>query len=130
VEQNGSDTLFSNDDIADLLVYAGNDLDVATYEGWKRKAAHLQRLIDISESGSDRNLSQRFRQAKSMLDFWGGMLAAQASETSIAMAGRVVGRVVNLRQEEDPNPGTPFSGYSEHIRMYPTHRLLIPAILG
>lgn len=129
-DQNGSDTLFSTTDIADLLSYAEGDLDYATFEGWKRKAAHLSRLIDISESGSDRSLSQRFKQAKAMLDHWGKVLSETGNAHAGAIAGRVVGSVINMRKCEDPLPGTPFSGYTDHIRMYPTKRLVIPAILG
>lgn len=127
-----SDTMFDDDAIADLISYAGGDIDLATYEGWKRKTAHLARLIDVGESGSDRLLSQRFRQAKSMMDFWAAVVSEIEVSRRSAMTGRVTGSVINLRNtgRDDGHPGTPFSGYTEHIRMYPIKRLLIPAILS
>lgn len=121
--------MFSTAEINGILSYAEGDLDTATLEGWKRKVAILAHLVDVAESGSDRLLSQRFRQAKAMLDFW----AARIAEVEGARSGyiAVLGSVVNLRGTgRDPSPGTPFSGYAENIRAYPTHRLLIPAIMG
>lgn len=124
------DEIFNDAAIQDLLAYANGDLDAATYEGWLRKMARYQRLVDVVESGSDRKMSQKFKQAKVMVDLWGGFIGADNDQRSDAIAGRIVGRVVNLRCSDEPVLLTPFSGYSDHIHMYPTHRLLIPAILG
>ena len=127
----GSGTFFNDVAITDLLTYAGNDLDRATLEGWLRKQAHYAPLIDVSESGSQRELSQKFEHATEMVEFWIQLLGDAADATSAALAGRIVGRAVCLRERPDPlSLQTPFSGYSEHVRMYPTHRLLIPAILS
>lgn len=129
-EAPGDYSIFGEDDLMEILAYADDDIDTATFEGWKRKAARLSRLIDVSESGSDRQLSQRYKQAKSMLDYWGKTLSDAGNAHADAIAGRVVGRVINWAKVEDPNPGTPFSGYSEHIHAYPTHRFLMPSIMG
>lgn len=129
-EGDGSETFFNDEQIADLLFY-GDGLDGATLEGWLRKQARYARLVDVSESGSIREMSQKFKHATVMVRFWSDVLGDASEAASLALAGRVVGRAVNLWGTEDPLAlQTPFSGYSDHIREYPTHRLIIPAILG
>lgn len=126
----GSETFFTDDQITDLLSYAANDLDGATLEGWLRKQARYSRLVDVSESGTDRKMSQKFKNASAQVKFWSDFLGGIAGSRQDALAGRVVGRAVNLRCEKPSGPLTPFSGYADHIREYPLHRFLIPAILG
>lgn len=127
----GSETMFTDDQISDIYALAGEDLNKATYEAWKWKVARYSRLIDISESGSVRNLSQKFEQAKALLDLWKGIVGEDDAAAAAAIMGRVVGRVINIRtgERETSNP-YPFSGYADHIRLFPSHRLMIPAILG
>jgi hypothetical protein len=125
-----SDEIFDDAAITDLISYADGDLDLATLEGWKRKMARYARLVDVIESGSDRKMSQKFKQAKIMVDVWSDIIGAGEDAHASAMMGRVVGRVVNLRCTDNEAPLTPFSGYADHIREYPTHRLLLPAILA
>lgn len=129
VDQNGSDTLFSNAEISEILTMQSYDLDRATLEGWQRKAAKLQHLIDISESGSERALSRKFIQARQMLDHWARRLSDASEARSAALTGRVVGKVLSLREEE-PLRAYPWGPTTDVIRAYPTHRLLIPATLG
>lgn len=127
----GSETFFTDDQIADIFFFSDSDLDAATLEGWLRKQARYARLVDVSESGSVREMSQKFKHATIMVRFWQSVIGDAADAASLALAGRVVGRAVNLWGTEDPLAlQTPFSGYSDHIREYPTHRLIIPAILG
>lgn len=128
----GSETFFTDAEITDLLSYSENELDAATLEGWLRKKARYARLVDVSESGTDRKMSQKFKNAQAMVKFWSDFLGDVAGSRQEALAGRVVGRPVNLRCADDTGLSslTPFSGYSEHIHAYPSHRLLIPAILG
>lgn len=128
-EENGSDTMFTNTEIRDFLVSVGNDLDLASVEGWLHKAARYAVLVDINENGSDRNLSQKFRNSQKMADFWSKRVAEAHKSRSGAVAGRVVGRVVSLRQEACDKQ-YPFSESSDNIREYPTHRLIIPAVLA
>lgn len=124
-DQNGSDTLFLTSEIAEILALHGGQLNNATLEGWERKTAKLQHLIDFHESGSERNLSRKFIQAKQMLDHWTRIVSADAVSRQSALAGRVVGQVASLR---DCLPSAPirtgFSGLYE--RYYLTHRLIIP----
>lgn len=125
----GSDTFFTDVALDDLLAYAGDDLNIATLEGWLRKEARYSRLVDISESGSERKLSQRFRQAQQMVAFWSGLIGKNEGLHAKAISGRIVGRVMSLREQPcDTSPYPFFDG--ENIREYPTHRLICPAILG
>lgn len=128
----GSETRFTDLQLAMIYDLAGSNLDKATLEGWRWKMAYYAQLVDITESGSDRNLSQKFKQAKDMVDFWRKFIADDDVATSAALAGRVVGRAINLRCDDSEDSGNPypFSGYSYHIRIFPTHRLIIPAILS
>lgn len=125
-----TEALFSNDDIVDILFMHGNNLDEATVEGWQRKMARYARLVDVSESGTDRKMSQKFKNAQAMVKFWQGVLDATATIDVGRYRTLVVGRVVNLRGTGSQSLLTPFSGYADHVREYPTHRLVIPAILG
>lgn len=129
-EGNGSETFFTDATLDDMIVMFGGSLDAATLEGWRRKAARYQRLIDIDESGSNRKLSQKFRQAVVMVQMWNGVIGDASEARSAALRGRVVGRPVNLRTYDTQPVLTPFSGYTDHIRVYPTHRFVYPAILG
>jgi hypothetical protein len=125
----GSETMFKDEAIFDMIDSANGDIDLATVEGWRRKSAYLQRLVDISESGADRSMSQKFKQAKAMLDYWSKIVVDAAIASQMALSGRVVGQVISLREDQAPVLQTPFSGFSEHIREYPTKRLLIPALM-
>lgn len=127
-ETDGSETMFDDAAIADLIIYSGGDLDAATLEGWKRKAARLSRLVDVSESGSDRKMSQKFKQAQGMVKFWQDFIGGSEKDRQMALAGRVVGRAVNLREDLGTPNLWPSRGYAQHVRLFPTHRLLIPAL--
>jgi hypothetical protein len=128
---NGSDTFFTDSEIELISSLFDGNLDRATLEGWKWKVAKYAKLVDITESGSDRKLSQKFKQAKDMVALWRGILKDADDGLAAALAGRVVGRAVNLRDDgcDTSNP-YPFSGYSDHIRIFPSHRMMIPAILS
>lgn len=119
-----TDTLFTDDEIRNLLVGAGNDIEKATLEGWLIKEAHYAAMIDISEHGSDRKLSQLWEHAKKMVDRYSG---ADGS-VSPPNVGRLVGRAMSLRDDEEELL-TPFSGYSDHIRVYAGKRFMVPAVL-
>ena len=126
----GSETFFTDTEIVDLLAYAGDSLDLATLEGWRRKMARYARLVDVTESGSDRKMRQKFQNAKDMVAFWTRFNGDVEEALQSGFRGSVVGRPVNLRNNGEEALQTPFSGYSDHVREYPTHRLLIPAILS
>lgn len=126
----GSETMFNDTSIAEMLDLSGNNLNRATLEGWLRKEARYSRLIDIAESGSERKLSQKFKNAKDMVAFWKGVIGTETDQHATAIAGRVAGRVASLRcrPSSSSSPYPFFDG--ENVRAYPTHRLICPAILG
>jgi hypothetical protein len=116
-----ADAFFSNHDLQLILNEGGGDINSAASIAWRAKAAHYAELIDIDESGSSRALSQKFHQAQEMADNF----AERAENVLEAFRSgwRVVGRVVCLDQSNDSLvEGTPFSGYSEHVRVYPLKR--------
>lgn len=124
----GSETMFKDSAIFDMLGMTGNDLNLATLEGWIRKAAKLSRLIDISESGTSRELSQKFKAANTMIDLWTSRCGKDAEGRLAAMRGRVVGRAVNLR-EERPTVAQwqqmPKRAESDTIVSFPDHEIII-----
>lgn len=134
-DQNGSDTMFSTAEIAEMLGRWHLDLDRATLEAWERKAARLQRLIDFAESGTQRTLSTKFRQAKAMVDYWSALIERNRQLRSTAMAGRIPARVATMREQpsyaylvgSQPNSFS-FGPMADYTRLFPTHRLLIPAL--
>lgn len=127
----GSSPMFEDSDLSEMLSMYGGDLNAATIEGWERKAAELSSLIDFKESGSDRPLKQKFDNAQKMVTYWrqASVLAAQAR--SAGLRAGTVGKPVNLRCE--PRTAAqmyPWGPTTDVIRQYPTHRMLMPAILG
>lgn len=60
-----ADTLFSNEDINELLEQT-DSVEQAAALGWRAKAAELSRLVDVSEGPSKRYLQQRFENALAM----------------------------------------------------------------
>ncbi len=130
-DEDGANTLFRDMEIEEILSVS-DDMDAATLEGWRRKAARLAYLVDVSESGASRSLSQRYRGAKSMLDHWEKVLNARSEAAGAALAGRVVGKPMSMRDEAPEASQTPFHWTHNwaYARPYPTKRLLIPAVLG
>lgn len=61
-----SDTLFSEEEIQDLLVRFG-DMERAAYEGWRVKAARLSNLVDTTEGNVQRKFSQLLAGAQDMM---------------------------------------------------------------
>lgn len=121
--------VMDDDAILDLIAYSGNDLVRATLEGWIRKAARYARLVDVSESGSSREMSTKFKNARAMVDLWSKVVGEDAAIVTASLQ-RIVGKSVNLGYKPDPSLAiSPFNDYSDYVRMYPTHRLIIPAIL-
>lgn len=125
---------FSNEEIHDLLTLNGGSIAGASYDGWTMRAAFLSSSVDISESGSDRRLSQLFKNAMAMADFYKKARDAEAGIKAEAIAGRVVGVVTSLRGEFVDSFGIISSaryraaqGRTTTTRWFPTHRALSDA---
>ena len=114
------DTFFTNTQVSDLLDRHFDNLNAAAAEGWLRKAADVAKLIDISESGSERSLSQKYKHYLSMAKHF-----ADAAGTDLVAAGagrRVIGRPINLDESDSEQYELPFGPSSENIRIYPLKR--------
>lgn len=62
-----SDTMFSVEQITDILTEAGGDLNRAAWLGWQQKAAEYANLVTVSEGNSQRNMSDLYKQAMAMV---------------------------------------------------------------
>lgn len=94
-----SGAFFLDEEIHSLLAMNGNDVIGAAYDGWLVRAAFYQEHIDIIESGSDRRMSQMFKNAMAMVDFYKKARDGESNTRADAIAGRVVGVVASLRGE-------------------------------
>lgn len=100
------DVFFSNEEIDDLIETAGGDLNLAAYSGWLAKMAEFAKLVDTDISGAQRKFSQMYKNAANMADHYEGLI----ENASAAVVGRVVGRVVNLRERRTRSPVMTGSG--------------------
>lgn len=83
-----SDTLFSEEQIDDLLERANGDLDRATFEGWRVKAAYFANLVDVTDGNASRSMSD-------LLDHANQMVRLYLRSSSGPTEGRTrVGRIV------------------------------------
>lgn len=96
--QDDSEAFYTDDEIHSILAMAGNDVIRASLDGWAIKMAYFQDAIDVIESGAERKMSQLFRQAKQMCDFYRGEVDAREADIRSSMAP-VVGVAASLRNE-------------------------------
>lgn len=123
------DTFFTDTQLETILSDNNDQMSLAAVEGWTMKMARYARLIDMDEAGAARKLSQKYRQAREMTNFF--IKTVNDANAINAVTYRAKARVVNLDEScSTAVPGTPFSGYSENIREYPTKRFILPAVLG
>jgi hypothetical protein len=109
--EQGSDTIFSTAEITEILARFPGDLDSATLEGWERKSARMSNLVDVAESGAQRTMTDKFKQAKQMCDFWRNVVHQGANMRAAAMSGRAVGKVLSLREPVTPTFAIGFQPY-------------------
>lgn len=62
-----ADAFFNNERLAELIE-SNHNIYGAASEGWDEKSAYYSDTVDVMENGSDRKLSQLFRNAKAMAD--------------------------------------------------------------
>lgn len=124
-----TDAFFMNDEIHSLLAMNSGDVIGAAYDGWLIRAAFYQEHIDIIESGSDRRMSQMFKNAMAMVDFYKKARDAESGKKADAIAGRVVGVVASLRGEYVDTFGLLASARyrasqsrGAYVRIFPLHR--------
>ena len=74
VPDDGSDgdTAFSDDEIEDLLEEAHQDLNAATYYGWRELAGHYAHLVTVSEGNALREMTELHAHALRMMRMYEG----------------------------------------------------------
>lgn len=83
-------TSFTDDELADLINRHNGNLYLAAGEAWQTKAASAADLVDVAESGSERKLSQLFKNYsaaaavynKAGLDFQQGVISRPTPKTA------------------------------------------------
>lgn len=81
------DTELTDADLAAILVTMGS-FDAAAAEVWGRKAASFASLVDVSESGSSRKLSDLHRNALAMQKMFTDRVAATAAPVASSSRAR------------------------------------------
>lgn len=124
-----SGAFFLDEEIHSLLAMNGNDIIGAAYDGWLVRAAFYQDHVDVIESGSDRRMSQMFKNAMAMVEFYRKAKLGNVADKNAAIAGRVVGVVASLRGEYVDTFGLVASAryrasqtQTGYVRIFPLYR--------
>lgn len=83
-----ADTMFSDDEIDDLLEEGNDDPNAAAYYGWREKAANYANLVNVNEGNAARELSDLHRQAIRMMDRYVGYV--ETPSRGRARMGKIV----------------------------------------
>lgn len=84
-----TDTQFTDTELTLLLQATGDDLRIATYTGWMRKAAIYADLVDTAEGISVRKFSDLHKHALDQAKLYDGLSPAVSGRTRV---GRIVRR--------------------------------------
>lgn len=126
-----TDTLFSNEELSIILNRHNDEFNSAAAEAWAIKAAEFAVLIDVSEEGSERRLSQRYRHAMLQLDYYSNLVQADKDALLEVARRGVVARSAawatpasdELPRDSQSVESSPWdSGRPAHVRPYPLHR--------
>jgi hypothetical protein len=71
------DDIWSDEAIAALI--DDNGIDSTVLRIWREKAARYSTLVDVSEAGARRSMSQAFEHAQKMVDYWAGAVGGTPS---------------------------------------------------
>lgn len=82
-----TDTNFSDEELQMLLDDSGQNMRIASYEGWMRKAAIYADLVDTAEGISTRKFSDLHAHALQQAKLWDGLDPKVNGRTRI---GRIV----------------------------------------
>lgn len=66
-EPSDAETLFTDEEVQELLTESNDDIERATYEGWRIKAAKFANLIDVTEGNASRAMSDLHDHAMKMV---------------------------------------------------------------
>lgn len=100
-----ADTRFADDELGDAINRHGGNLYLAAGEMWSAKAGMFADLTDVSESGSERKLSQLFRQANQMASSY----TKAGEQFVLGMISRPVGKSAKIL---NPQLGSTFDALS------------------
>jgi hypothetical protein len=124
-----ADTNFSTAELAQLMLMADGLLERAAAIGWAVKGGDLYDVIDVSENGSERKMSQLFEHCKKTWEFWDRKATALEKDALVA-SSRVPGRGVDIYGFLN-NGSTVISMFSSYdadsVKTFPLYRM--PAIL-
>lgn len=88
--ETGEDTGYSDEDLDAVIAIADGNLRAAAAQIWDEKAANLAGLVDVSESGSSRRLSQAHANALTMAKgYRDGDAAEELSSPARARIGTI-----------------------------------------
>lgn len=62
--------VFTDDQIQDMILQAGDDLERAAFDGWRNKAAYYADLVDVTEGNASRSMSDLHDHALAMMKIY------------------------------------------------------------
>jgi hypothetical protein len=120
----GVTAFFTDDELHTLLMMAGLDQNVAASQAWMIKAATFAELVDLTEGGAERRLSQKFKNAMTMAKMFTDRAVSARSESLGAL--RTSAKIICLRKDIlDPLgvlAGQFHQGDAMFVRTYPLKR--------
>lgn len=124
-EDEDPDVHLSDPELEMLLTTCRGVFYRAVADGWAVMAGRLHYLVDLNENGSDRKLSQRYKNAKAQAD-WFNKVAEEESKNRPTT--RVAPVAASVWATEDERLISIFSDNYGYIRQYPLFRF--PAVLS
>lgn len=100
------DTFFLDVEITGLLARNNGGISAAAAEGWRIKAADFAGLMDVADGGSSRKLSQLFRHARQMSEYYESVVIAEEEGMDIP-AGAGSAASINLGRRQPGLAPTP-----------------------
>lgn len=100
------DTFFTDATVSEILTRNNDNLYLSVLEGWILKEAEYAALLDISEGGSSRRLSQLYDHARRQIARWErvtGVVYGQADKIAVVARSAKIARP-QLGPAEPPPP--------------------------
>lgn len=82
------DTLFTDQQILDLIEDAGDNLERAAFEGWRIKLAEFANLVDVTDATAQRKMSDLSENAEAMVKVY--QRASGGNTEGRTRVGRIV----------------------------------------
>lgn len=84
----GDSTSYTDEQLTAVLDQAEGELNIAASEIWQQKAAQYSTLVDVSESGSSRHMSQLAKNALAMAAHYRAAIKDQEVEEAAEVRPR------------------------------------------